>query len=315
MTPDPNTLFGVTEFNIPETITKYLTYTLILHIIALACAVASVIFGLLSHISTLSVLCFPTCTASLASTFSLLALIFDLVIFYIAKSRIDAVSGASASIGVSVWLTLAAWIIAGLGGCAYGVGRCCIGRRQSRESGDPKAGDGYYPQSGSDDMRMQAIRDEQVRKKEQGLPSFQEYERMPLTNGEGEDKYLYEEPQPQQTMQGGLRRDGSVVQGVGVGYGRKSSRTLNNGQQGYSDGWGQQPQEGYGNYANLAPVPVARTPSTGSGLTSAGNAGLGAGGPGVERAPSQNYGGYYGDAQPNCECSFFIHPVGESYLS
>jgi len=293
---DPNALLGIDVFNIPETITKYLTYTLILHIVALAFAAASVVFGLLAHISTLSEMCFPTCFASLASTFSLIALIFDLVIFYIAKARIDVVKGASASIGVSVWLVLAAWLIAGLGGCTYGVGRCCMGRRQSREGGDPKGSNGYN-EGGADDMRLQAIRDEQVRKKEQGLPSFQELERTPLTNAEEEDKYLYEDTQP---MPGSLRRDGSVVQGVGVGYGRKNSRTPMNGQQGYGGPYGQ--QEGYGSYADLAPVPPARRPSAASGVTLAGNAGLGAGGEGVDRAQPQGYGGYYGNAQHNCEC-------------
>lgn len=251
-------------------------------------------------------MCFPTCTASLTSTFSLIALIFDLVIFYIAKSRIDAVAGASATIGISVWLTLAAWIISGLAGCAYGVGRCCMGSRNNQQSGDPKADKGYYHQGGPDDMRMQAIRDEQLRKKEQGLPGFQEHERTPLTAGEGEDKYLHED---QQLMPGSLRRDGSVVQGVGMGYGRKNSRTPMNvqgyprggvdSQQGYPGGWA--PQDGYGNYTDLAPVPVARRPSVASGLTSAGGAGIGAGGGGVERNEPQRYGGYYGNGQQNCE--------------
>jgi hypothetical protein len=153
----------VTIFNIPETITKYLTYTLILHPIALLFALLSTIFGLLSHISSLSVLCFPTCFASIASSISLLALVLDLVIFYIAKTRIDAVSGASASIGVSVWLVLAAWLLAGFGGCAFGVGRCCMGRRANQSSGDTD-GRGYLPNNGgrSDDLRLQALRDEQL---------------------------------------------------------------------------------------------------------------------------------------------------------
>lgn len=259
----------MTVFDIPEAITKYLTYTLILHIIALACATASVIFGLLSHIGSMSVMCFPTCTASCASSFALLALIFDLVIFYIAKARIDKVSGAHAEIGVSVWLTLAAWLVAGIGGCAYGVGQCCVGRRRTREGGDDKrmmSGD-------SDDMRLMAIRDEERRKKEQGLPNFQELERAPLTADE--DKYLYEEVPPAQTMPGGLRRDGSVVQGVGQGYGRRTPKN--------------------GGYTGLN-----RAPTSGSAYT-AGAAGLGSGGAGVER-PDQ-YGQYYDPS--GCESSLF----------
>jgi hypothetical protein len=41
-------------FNIPKTISKYLTYTLIIHIIALGFAVFATIFGALSHIKVRS---------------------------------------------------------------------------------------------------------------------------------------------------------------------------------------------------------------------------------------------------------------------
>jgi hypothetical protein len=37
--PDLNAIFNVSVFNIPKTISKYLTYTLIIHIIALGFAV------------------------------------------------------------------------------------------------------------------------------------------------------------------------------------------------------------------------------------------------------------------------------------
>lgn len=205
---------------------------------------------------------------------------FDLVIFYIAKARIDDVSGASASIGTSVWLVLAAWLCAGLGGCAYGIGRCCINRRGSRDGGDGKK-DYYAGRDGTDDMRLQALRDEQLRKKEQGLPNFQELERTPLTNDQ-EDKYLYEE-QAREAQGSTVGRNGSLVQGVGVGYGRRSNG--NNGAQGYG-------------YDQLqAPAGVARRDSV---MTSAGPgaAGVGAGGGGVEQ-PNQGYGQYYGNAQNN----------------
>ena len=289
LTADPNQLFGITAFNIPTAISKYLTYTLILHIIALAFAAAATVFGLLSHISSLSVLCFPTCFASIASSFSLLALVFDLVIFYIAKARIDAVDGASASIGISVWLTLAAWLVAGFGGCAYGVGRCCVNNRGKRGSGDPKNDNYYAGQNGpqTDNMRLQALRDEQIRKKEQGLPSFQELERTPLTNDQ-EDKYLYEEQNRPAQSQSALGRNGSVLQGVGVGYGRRTP-----GAQG-AGGYGQYDQ--YDQYALQPPQGVARRGSA-STTSGPGAAGVGAGGAGVE-VPGQY--GYYG-AQHDCE--------------
>jgi hypothetical protein len=211
-------------------------------------------------------LCFPTCFASCASTCSLIALVFDLAMFYIAKTRIDRVSGASASIGVAVWLTLAAWLLCGFAGCAYGIGRCCVGsRNKTRDDPDPSRG-GYVRTpsgNGPDAMRMDAIRDEQLRKKEQGLPSFAAFERAPLND----DKY----DEPAQNMPGALRRDGSLVSGVGVGYGRRTdARTpVDNGN--YNAGYG------------YPPAGLGRRPSD-SMMTDAGDAGLGAGGQGVEPA-------------------------------
>lgn len=246
-----------------------------MHVVALGCAVLATILGLLSHISTLSLLCFPTCTAWLTSALALIALIFDLVIFYIAKSRIDSVAGASASIGISVWLTLAAWLCAGLSGCAIGVGQCCMGKRNTRDSGDPNAKampGGYQYGTGPDEMRLHALRDEQLRKqnqKEQGLPSFQELERQPLTGVGEEDKYLEDE----RTMPGALRRDGSVLNGVGVGYGRRTPRAED--QYGYGGpARGLTPASAYGRVAQ-------------SEVSSAGNAGVGSGGGGVD-VPQNN---------------------------
>jgi len=256
-------------FDIPTAITKYLTYVLILHIVALALALASTIFGLLSFISSLSVLCFPTCFAACASTCSLIALVFDLAMFYIAKTRIDRVDGASASIGVAVWLTLAAWLLCGFAGCAYGIGRCCVGSRdrKSRDRDDPDPSRGGYirtPNSnGPDAMRMDAIRDEQIRKKEQGLPSFAAFEREPLQD----DKY----DDPAQNMPGALRRDGSLVQGVGMGYGRRTDARTPLPTENYNVGYG------------YPPAGLGRRPSD-SMMTDAGDAGLGAGGGGVENA-------------------------------
>jgi len=269
---DPNDLLGVTMFDIPTAITKYLTYVLILHIIALALALASTIFGLLSFISSLSVLCFPTCFAACASTCSLIALVVDLAMFYIAKARIDRVDGASASIGIAVWLTLAAWLLCGFAGCAYGIGRCCVGSRDRKARDDPDPSRGGYvrtPNShGPDAMRMDAIRDEQIRKKEQGLPSFAAFEREPLQ----EDKY----DDPAQAMPGALRRDGSMVQGVGMGYGRRTDARTPLPTENYNAGYGYPPVGG-----------LARRPSD-SMMTDAGDAGLGAGGGGVETGYPQD---------------------------
>ena len=143
-----------------------------------------------------------------------------------------------------------------------------------------------------DDMRMHAIRDEQIRKqnqKEQGLPSFSELERQPLTaGGADKDEYVtYEDdrvgrmpggmPPQGQAGRNGLARDGSVLNGVGVGYGRRTPRDEQQ-QGGHTLGYG-------GGYA----------PSM---ISSAGAAGVGAGGGGVERAP-----------QNNCQSALFLSPT------
>ncbi|WWC63202.1 uncharacterized protein I303_105802 [Kwoniella dejecticola CBS 10117] len=284
---DPNDVFGVTIFDIPEAVTKYLTYVLILHVVALAFAVLAVLFGLIAHSPTFAI-CWATTMATLASGVTLLALIFDLAMFYIARARINNVSGASADIGMCVWLTLAAWIILALSGCFFGIGSCCGGCRGRDEGGDPKRRNNnrYDNNAGGEEdykMRMMAIDNERQRKQkqEQGLPSFQE-----LVKDDGEDKYLIEPQQHQQQTQGGLRRDGSVLQGVGMGYGRRANKSPPNEYNNIPGGWGS--NNGYQNIA--APPPVARRLSD---TTTAGDfVGVGAGGGGVDRPQQQQqYGG------------------------
>ncbi|WVF72705.1 hypothetical protein IAT40_007523 [Kwoniella sp. CBS 6097] len=310
---DPNSVFGVTLFDIPEAITKYLTYVLILHVVGLGFAALATLFGLIAHSPTFTS-CFAIWMASIASTVTFLALVFDLAMFYIARARINSVSGASAEIGIAVWLTLAAWIILALSGCFFGIGNCCGSCRSNDDGGDPKKSRYDRRDGGEEDykMRLMAIDNERQRKQtqEQGLPSFQEL--TPLKD-DGEDKYLidHHNQQPQQ-QQGGLRRDGSVLQGVGLGYGRRNNRTPVNdpyaagtgagvGANGYPGGWGQQqPPIGYQNLAAPPPAALARR---GSDATTAGDfAGVGAGPGGVVTAQPQGYGngnqqGYYGDHQ------------------
>lgn len=272
--PDLNTILNVKLFNIPSVISKALTYTLILHPIALAFAVISLIAGLFDLIPGFSVLCFPTCFAGIAGGITLIAFIFDLAIFFIAKSRIGSVSGASANVGAAVWMTLAAWLLCGFAGCAWGLAGCCCcgggGRRDNNNGGRRRRDREMDDYNRDTDMRLQALRDDQRRQKEQDLPNFQPYERVPQKE-DHEDKYLYDEsaaasqPRP-------LRRDGSVLQGVGVGYGRKQGTPQN----GYAGG----PNDyGYGQQG-LAPQ---RQPSTGSSYMTAGAAGVGAGGGGVDQ--------------------------------
>ncbi|KIR99659.1 hypothetical protein L804_03291 [Cryptococcus deuterogattii 2001/935-1] len=302
---NPNTIFGTSTFNIPETITKYLTYVLILHVVALGFAAFAMIIAIFAHSPTFPLMCLSIWLAGIASTITFIALIFDLATFYIAKSRIDSVSGASAEIGISVWLTLAAWLVLAIGGCFFGIGNCCGSCRDERESGDPRRRYDRDERAEEDyKMRMMAIDNERQRKQaqEQGLPSFQEL--TPLKDEE-EDKYLIEPQRDQQN----LARNGSVVQGVGVGYGRRNNRTPVNeySQQPGAFAWGQ--PKGYQTLQNIqAPPRAARRLSD---ATSAGDfVGIGAGGAGVDvppvptltqhQLPQQGYGqGYYGEHQYN----------------
>lgn len=142
--------------------------------------------------------CFSSCISGLAATVALAAFIFDIAIFFVAKSRMNSVQGGSASIGNAVWLTLVAWILLFFSGCFYGIGRCCI-RRRSRDAWGGKVGtpineNGYNP---NEQMRLDAVKAEADRKARQaqpevGLPAFHEYDQsQPLkTRVDGEEVYL-----------------------------------------------------------------------------------------------------------------------------
>jgi mannose/fructose/N-acetylgalactosamine-specific phosphotransferase system component IIC len=73
---------------------------MILHPIAAVFGVVSTLFGMLAHMSSWGHTKLTTCFASFAATFSLLAFIFDIVVFYIAKKRIESSDvGGSAELG------------------------------------------------------------------------------------------------------------------------------------------------------------------------------------------------------------------------
>ncbi|KLT38539.1 hypothetical protein CC85DRAFT_27064 [Cutaneotrichosporon oleaginosum] len=242
--------------------------------------------ALIDLIPGFNMVCFPTCMASLASTATLIAFIFDLAIFFIAKGAIGKMSGANAQIGAAVWMTLAAWVCCSVAICAFGMANCCCScggsRREERKKKKNRDNDDEFDSYRRDhDMRLHAIRDEERRKYEQDLPSFQPFEREPLNPGPPEDKYLYDAP-PVET--------GTGVHGVGVGYGRRNG-TPNPYAQAAA------PPTSYGQTLG-----VRRQPSTGSSMLTAGNAGVGAGGEGVDQ-PRNEYG-YAGQREQiadNCE--------------
>jgi hypothetical protein len=68
--------------------------------------------------------------------------VVDLVVFYIAKARIDSVNGASAKIGICVWFTLVAWILPVIAGCC-----CSINAVENRRKPKAPRQDDEYPQS------------------------------------------------------------------------------------------------------------------------------------------------------------------------
>lgn len=189
VTSDINRLIGNKfDTQIPQVAVKWLTYALFLHVIGLALAAVSAFFGLLAHVREMSMACCSTCISGFAAGITLLAFIFDVVLFFVAKARINAVGHAS--MGNAIWLTLAAWLLLFFSGCFFTLGRCCISKRGPRSKWG-KRGDG---ESGGPDatyaeqMRMEAIRADEERKAIQakkdahgggGLPAF--YETVPLT--------------------------------------------------------------------------------------------------------------------------------------
>ncbi|KAJ7762364.1 SUR7/PalI family-domain-containing protein [Mycena maculata] len=180
---DINSLVGDTlPIQIPNVVVKWLTYVLVLHIVALALAAGSALFGLLAHVREMAMTCCSTFVSGLAAAVALVAFIFDIAFFFLAKARINAVG--TASIGNAIWLTLAAWILLFFSGCFYTLGRCCISNRSNRQ----KRGDQEDPPNAHDQMRLDAVKAEADRKARQkategGLPAFHENgpESQPLT--------------------------------------------------------------------------------------------------------------------------------------
>ncbi|KAF5385002.1 hypothetical protein D9615_001216 [Tricholomella constricta] len=221
---DINSLVGnKLPVEIPQVVVKWLTYCLVLHIVALGLSAGSAVFGLLAHIREMSMTCCSTCVSGFAAAVALLAFIFDIAIFFAAKARINAVG--SAEIGNATWLTLAAWVLLFFSGCFYTLGRCCISKRGPR-SGNSKWDKVQSPVSGNDaaeQMRLDAVKAEADRRAKQkdaevGLPAFHEVQ--PLTAYTDGDKVYLDDPLKQnntaayggRSAQGGGYSGGGYVQ-------------------------------------------------------------------------------------------------------
>ncbi|GAA5974787.1 hypothetical protein JCM5350_001293 [Sporobolomyces pararoseus] len=217
---------------ISNSVLKWITYLMILHPIAAAFGVVSVIFGLLAHMRGFAGTALTTCFASFAATFSLLAFVFDIAVFVIAKQRIESSSvGGNASLGPAVWMTLAAMVLFGLSGCFFGCGACVIRKqragREASEKNRPLPDEEYGSKLRGDALaaheRDKAYAAQQARH-EGVLPAFHEHERdkedIPLNSMQSvafddEDGYHPRPYPPQQAPP-------SMITGVGQGYGRRN---------------------------------------------------------------------------------------------
>ena len=189
-------LDNTTKIQIPEVLVKWITYALVLHIVALILAGISAVFGLLAHVREMSMAYCSTCVSGFSAAVAMVAFIFDVVLFFLTRTRVND-SGGHAEIGIALWLTLASWVLLFFAGCFYGLGRCCIRRRPrglDREA-RPTVDNGYAEQ-----VRLEAVKAEADRKARQaagknevGLPAFQEYERQPLTSKADEHEQYIEE--------------------------------------------------------------------------------------------------------------------------
>ncbi|CDU23183.1 uncharacterized protein SPSC_01812 [Sporisorium scitamineum] len=255
---DPNQLLGIQVIGSRYTsaVIKGLTYTLILHPIALAFAVVSVLLGLISHCREFSTNCFGSFVTGIGAFITLVAFGLDLALFVIAKKRIDSINGASASLGMAIWMTLAAWILLFLAGCAFSCGICS--RRRRNRVKDSHLDDAYGARPSApvrdnygQQMRLDALDAEADRKRRQAaldrnnknradLPKFAEYEteyEVPL-NDYDDGAYVnganHHQPGLAYSTNSNVARaggagavavvGGSVINGVGQGYGRRQAQ-------------------------------------------------------------------------------------------
>ncbi|TDL28338.1 pali-domain-containing protein [Rickenella mellea] len=227
---NPNNLLGdsISFAQIPTVVVKWITYALVLHIVALVLAAIASVLGLLAHVRELSMTCFSSCVSGFGASIALVAFIFDLVLFFLARARINNVKGGSATIGISIWLTLAAWVLLFFSGCFFGLGRCCIGRRP-RGPREPKednwnagGGGGGGNNNYAEQMRLDAVKAEADRKARQklgegGLPAFQEHEVTKPLNYNSGPQYL-EEDEDLNSPYRDHHAIGAGVAGAGAAY-------------------------------------------------------------------------------------------------
>ncbi|KDQ63160.1 hypothetical protein JAAARDRAFT_29164 [Jaapia argillacea MUCL 33604] len=248
---------------IPVVVVKWLTYALVLHVVALILAAISSLFGLLAHVREMSMTCFSTCISGFAASIALIAFIFDLILFFVAKSRMNSVQGGSATMGLGIWLTLAAWILLFFSGCFFGIGKCCISRRP-RSTWEKKDDNRWNPPAAGavppanrydEELRLEAVKAEADRKARQaqgegGLPAFHEFHQendpsQPLKAVvDGDHVYLEDQYPHQPYRDTDVESNRTGVSGPGVvgagAYGRQPNRQPSRNE--YAGGYAQGPQ-------------------------------------------------------------------------
>jgi len=218
---DSDQIFGnTTSIQLPNSLIKWLTIVLILNPVAAGLAGIVFILGVVAHFREFSTSRVTTWFASIATTVAMLAFIFDIVLFLIAKSRINAVStdnvSVNAELGKAVWLALAGFILLMLSSCLFGFGNRCMRRRPRQEEKDrmrPKIDYEYAANARKDaeDLeKTETARRNATRNNNSGLPAFPE-EEVPLTGVPRQD---YDEPESEESHM-------QTIAGVGTGYRRE----------------------------------------------------------------------------------------------
>ncbi|KAG8763458.1 hypothetical protein FRC12_008532 [Ceratobasidium sp. 428] len=114
----------------------------------------------------------------MAAAVCLVAFIFDLVLFFAVRARVNAIQGGSATIGTGLWLTLAAWVLLFFAGCMFSFGRCCVQKRprMPKNSRRDTEDDGGKYDRESERMRLDAVKAEADRKARQKAGPQEYYE-------------------------------------------------------------------------------------------------------------------------------------------
>lgn len=215
---DSDQVFGNnTSFSLPNSLIKWLTYALIVHPIAAGLAAASFLSGCISHCREFSTSRITTWLTSFATTIAFIAFVFDIVLFSIARSRINSASnndvGLKASLGNAIWLTLAGFILLFLAGCLFGFGHRCIKRRPTQAEKDsvrPQM-DTIYASAARKEAEDLEKAEKSRRGGSSGLPAFPE-EEVPLTAMPKTEELYAEEFNNSQD-----------IAGVGTGYGARTN--------------------------------------------------------------------------------------------